>query len=187
MVTTNASGNAALSATLPIGGLAGQVISATATAASGDTSEFSKDVTATAMASRTASGSLLNADGAIDSIIAGSEFNRSGSKPADNVDCGAGCCLRKCWEHEGLNSRRRESVATIQQRAFASGSPPRLTIGKRRSGVRRVGGQATCPRTPRIGPCATASPRQVTICPQEHCPRDFRGVVEFAPLGPYQM
>ena len=60
MVTTNASGNAALSATLPVGGLAGQVISATATAASGDTSEFSKDVTATAMAARTAAGSVLS-------------------------------------------------------------------------------------------------------------------------------
>jgi hypothetical protein len=49
-VTTNASGNAAISATLPVAGLLGQAISATATAANGDTSEFSKDVTATANA-----------------------------------------------------------------------------------------------------------------------------------------
>ncbi len=63
-VTTNASGNASISATLPVGGLVGQVISATATAASGDTSEFSKDVTATAMASRTAL-SLLSATGIV--------------------------------------------------------------------------------------------------------------------------
>jgi hypothetical protein len=49
-VVTNASDNATISATLPIGGLSGQVITATATASSGDTSEFSKDLTATPMA-----------------------------------------------------------------------------------------------------------------------------------------
>jgi titin len=50
-VNTDTSGNASISASLP-GGLAGQVISATATAANGDTSEFSQDVTATSMAAR---------------------------------------------------------------------------------------------------------------------------------------
>ncbi len=58
IVTTNASGNAVISASLPVGGLVGQVISATATAASGDTSEFSKDVAATAMAARNMASTL---------------------------------------------------------------------------------------------------------------------------------
>jgi titin len=63
-VMTNASGNATISASLPIGGLAGQVITATATASSGDTSEFSKDVTATPMAARDALFTLMGAGGA---------------------------------------------------------------------------------------------------------------------------
>jgi titin len=63
-VMTDPSGNAAISASLPIGGLAGQVITATATASSGDTSEFSKDVTATPMAARDALFALVGANDA---------------------------------------------------------------------------------------------------------------------------
>jgi parallel beta-helix repeat protein len=45
-VLTDGSGKASFSTTLSVGGLAGQFISATATAANGDTSEFCKDVIA---------------------------------------------------------------------------------------------------------------------------------------------
>jgi titin len=93
-VMTNASGNATISASLPIGALAGQVITATATASSGDTSEFSKDVTATPMAARDAFFTLMGASGAAaprtslrpDSTDLQSTETTSASLSANNLD-----------------------------------------------------------------------------------------------------
>jgi titin len=88
-VMTDGSGNASFSATLSVGGLAGQFISATATAANGDTSEFCKDVIAKpgpASTSRTA-GSFLAPP-----LAGSSQFTDAGTStaaPYSSVNSGA--------------------------------------------------------------------------------------------------
>jgi titin len=89
IVMTDASGNATISVTLPVGGVLGQAISATTTASSGDTSEFAKDVTATSMSARTVALLPAGANAAGAEATAVAVTNIPGHASTSSSDVGA--------------------------------------------------------------------------------------------------